>query len=67
MSPTEAPKKFVKFIYSLPAEVLRTSYQRHQRGTMDSKIYLLLTKKEILLPQVYINLLQEEHQLLYDI
>lgn len=44
--------KCVKFTYSLPAEVLRTSYQRHQRGHMDPRIYILLTKKEILLPQV---------------
>jgi hypothetical protein len=52
-SPTqEVVRKCVKFVYSLPAEVLRTSYQRHQRGSMDPKIYILLTKKEILLPQV---------------
>lgn len=52
-SPTqEIIRKCVKFVYSLPAEVLRTSYQRHQRGSMDPKIYILLTKKEILLPQV---------------
>lgn len=48
----EVVKKCVKFVYSLPAEVLRTSYQRHQRGTMDARIYILLTKKEILLPQI---------------
>lgn len=48
----EVVRKCVKFVYSLPAEVLRTSYQRHQRGSMDPKIYILLTKKEILLPQV---------------
>lgn len=48
----EVVRKCVKFVYSLPAEVLRTSYQRHQRGTMDPRIYILLTKKEILLPQV---------------
>lgn len=48
----EVIRKCVKFVYSLPAEVLRTSYQRHQRGSMDPKIYILLTKKEILLPQV---------------
>lgn len=45
-------RKCVKFVYSLPAEVLRTSYQRHQRGSMDPRIYILLTKKEILMPQV---------------
>lgn len=44
--------KCIKFVYSLPAEVLRTSYQRHQRGHMDPRIYILLTKKEILLPQI---------------
>ncbi|CRK95071.1 CLUMA_CG008549, isoform A [Clunio marinus] len=48
----EIVRKCVKFVYSLPAEVLRTSYQRHQRGSMDPRIYILLTKKEILLPQV---------------
>jgi hypothetical protein len=32
--------------------VLRTSYQRHQRGSMDPRIYILLTKKEILMPQM---------------
>lgn len=48
----EVIRKCVKFVYSLPAEVLRTSYQRHQRGSMDPKIYILLTKKEILLPQI---------------
>lgn len=49
---TEIVRKCVKFVYSLPAEVLRTSYQRHQRGNMDPRIYILLTKKEILMPQV---------------
>lgn len=48
----EVVRKCIKFVYSLPAEVLRTSYQRHQRGTMDARIYILLTKKEILLPQI---------------
>lgn len=51
-SSQEVVRKCVKFVYSLPAEVLRTSYQRHQRGSMDSRIYILLTKKEILLPQI---------------
>lgn len=45
-------RKCVKFVYSLPAEVLRTSYQRHIRGSMDPRIYILLTKKEILMPQI---------------
>ncbi|XP_055696883.1 constitutive coactivator of PPAR-gamma-like protein 1 isoform X2 [Phlebotomus papatasi] len=40
------------FIYTLPGEVLKTSLNRHQRGMMDSKIYQLLTKKSIVLPQV---------------
>ncbi|XP_059611488.1 constitutive coactivator of PPAR-gamma-like protein 1 [Phlebotomus argentipes] len=40
------------FIYTLPGEVLKTSLNRHQRGMMDSKIYQLLTKKTIILPQV---------------
>ncbi|KAL7024163.1 hypothetical protein ACKWTF_012928 [Chironomus riparius] len=48
----EIVRKCVKFVYSLPAEVLRTAYQRHQRGSMDSRIYILLTKKEILMSQV---------------
>lgn len=51
-SQQEVVRKCIKFVYSLPAEVLRTSYQRHQRGSMDPRIYILLTKKEILLPQV---------------
>lgn len=40
------------FVYALPGEVLKTSLNRHQRGIMDSRIYQLLTKKEIILPQV---------------
>lgn len=48
----EIVRKCVKFVYSLPAEVLRTAYQRHQRGSMDPRIYILLTKKEILMPQI---------------
>ncbi|XP_055678273.1 constitutive coactivator of PPAR-gamma-like protein 1 homolog isoform X3 [Lutzomyia longipalpis] len=40
------------FIYTLPGEVLKTSLNRHQRGMMDSRIYQLLTKKSIVLPQV---------------
>uniref|UniRef100_A0A1L8D867 Uncharacterized protein n=1 Tax=Nyssomyia neivai TaxID=330878 RepID=A0A1L8D867_9DIPT len=40
------------FIYTLPGEVLKTSLNRHQRGMMDSRIYQLLTKKTIMLPQV---------------
>lgn len=45
-------KKSSTFVYALPGEVLKTSLNRHQRGIMDSRIYQLLTKKEIILPQV---------------
>lgn len=45
-------KKSVKFVYTLPAEVIRTAAERHKRGVMDPRIYILLIKKEILLPQV---------------
>lgn len=41
------------FVYALPGEVLKTSLNRHQRGIMDSRIYQLLTRKEIILPQVF--------------
>lgn len=47
-----AIKKSPSFVYALPGEVLKTSLNRHQRGIMDSRIYQLLTKKEIILPQV---------------
>lgn len=47
-----AVKKSTTFVYALPGEVLKTSLNRHQRGIMDSRIYQLLTKKEIILPQV---------------
>lgn len=47
-----AVKKATTFVYALPGEVLKTSLNRHQRGIMDSRIYQLLTKKEIILPQV---------------
>lgn len=47
-----AVKKSTSFVYALPGEVLKTSLNRHQRGIMDSRIYQLLTKKEIILPQV---------------
>lgn len=46
----------VPFQYTLPAEVLKTSLNRHQRGIMDSRIYQLLTRKEIILPQVIVFL-----------
>lgn len=49
-----AVKKSSTFVYALPGEVLKTSLNRHQRGIMDSRIYQLLTKKEIILPQVRI-------------
>lgn len=45
-------KKSTPFVYALPGEVLKTSLNRHQRGIMDSRIYQLLTKKEIILPQI---------------
>lgn len=45
-------KSSATFVYALPGEVLKTSLNRHQRGIMDSRIYQLLTKKEIILPQV---------------
>lgn len=47
-----AVKKSSTFVYALPGEVLKTSLNRHQRGIMDSRIYQLLIKKEIILPQV---------------
>lgn len=47
-----AVKKSMTFVYALPGEVLKTSLNRHQRGIMDSRIYQLLTKKEIILSQV---------------
>lgn len=50
-----AVKKSSTFVYALPGEVLKTSLNRHQRGIMDSRIYQLLTKKEIILPQVRKN------------
>lgn len=40
------------FVYTLPGEVIKTSLSRHQRGIMDARIYHLLTKKEIILPQI---------------
>lgn len=49
-----AVRKSTTFVYALPGEVLKTSLNRHQRGIMDSRIYQLLTKKEIILPQVKI-------------
>lgn len=51
----DVPKKVeksVKFVYTLPGEVTRTALQRHQRGIMDPRIYTILARKEILLPQV---------------
>lgn len=48
----DVKKPVAAFIYALPGEVLKTSLNRHQRGIMDSRIYQLLTKKEIYLPQV---------------
>lgn len=48
----EPSKKPQPLIYVFPAEVLKTALNRHQRGMMDSRIYQLLTKKEIILPQI---------------
>lgn len=45
-------KPIAAFVYALPGEVLKTSLNRHQRGIMDPRIYQLLTKKEIILPQI---------------
>lgn len=54
-------KRSATFVYALPAEVLKTALNRHQRGIMDSRIYQLLTKKEIILSQVRLHrLLWEE-------
>lgn len=50
--PPKKVEKSVKFVYTLPGEVTRTALQRHQRGIMDPRIYSLLARKEILLPQV---------------
>lgn len=55
-----AVKKSTTFVYALPGEVLKTALNRHQRGIMDSRIYQLLTKKEIILPQVRRNRLTED-------
>ncbi|KAJ6644031.1 Constitutive coactivator of PPAR-gamma-like protein 1 [Pseudolycoriella hygida] len=44
-------------MYSIPIEVVKTSMNRHQRGIMDSRIYQLLTKKQLILPQI----LEDEH------
>ncbi|KAG4071091.1 hypothetical protein HA402_013405 [Bradysia odoriphaga] len=43
--------------YSIPIEVVKTSLNRHQRGIMDPRIYQLLTKKQLILPQI----LEDEH------
>lgn len=43
--------------YSIPVEVIKTSLNRHQRGIMDPRIYQLLTKKQLILPQI----LEDEH------
>ncbi|GAB0087490.1 constitutive coactivator of PPAR-gamma-like protein 1 homolog [Sergentomyia squamirostris] len=45
-------KANTSFTYTLPGEVLKTSLNRHLRGMMDPRIYQLLTKKSIVLPQV---------------
>lgn len=43
--------------YSIPIEVVKTSLNRHQRGIMDPRIYQLLTKRQLILPQI----LEDEH------
>lgn len=48
----EADVEKSSFVYTLPGEVLKTALNRHQRGIMDTRIYQLLTRKEIMLPQV---------------
>lgn len=63
-----AVKKPPTFVYALPGEVLKTSLNRHQRGIMDSRIYQLLTKKEIILPQVSaISAIQEKPNKTYEL
>lgn len=44
-------------VYAIPIEVVKTSLNRHQRGIMDPRIYQLLTKKQLILPQI----LEDEH------
>lgn len=44
-------------VYAIPMEVVKTSLNRHQRGIMDPRIYQLLTKKQLFLPQI----LEDEH------
>lgn len=40
-----------EFVYTLPSDVIKTAFNRHQRGMMDARLYQLLTKKEIVLTQ----------------
>lgn len=47
-----AIRKQPTFVYALPGEVLKTSLNRHHRGIMDSRIYQLLTRKELILTQI---------------
>lgn len=50
---TQKPNKTDKaFVYTLPSDVIKTAYNRHQRGMMDPRLYQLLTKKEIVFTQV---------------
>lgn len=53
----KAAKPNVPMTYSIPIEVIKTSLNRHQRGIMDPRIYQLLTKKQLILPQI----LEDEH------
>lgn len=50
-SGTKAEKPEKAFVYTLPSDVIKTAFNRHQRGMMDARLYQILTKKEIILPQ----------------
>lgn len=47
-----AKKSLPAFVYTLPSDVIKTAYNRHQHGMMDARVYHLLTKKEIVFPQI---------------
>lgn len=49
---TKPEKSEQPFTYALPLEVLKTALDRHNRGIMDQRLYQLLIKKEIILPQI---------------
>lgn len=54
---TKPTKAINVLAYTVPIEVVKTSLNRHQRGIMDPRIYQLLTKKQLILPQI----LEDEH------